>query len=44
MRRALWAEDYLIRYAENGCAPIDNNLLERDIRPFGMPDSLCCSF
>jgi len=26
--------DYLIRYAENGCAPIDNNLLERDIRPF----------
>lgn len=26
--------DHLIRYAENGQAPIDNNLLERDIRPF----------
>lgn len=26
--------DYLIRYVENGNAPIDNNLLERDIRPF----------
>ena len=26
--------DYLIRYVENGHAPIDNNLLERDIRPF----------
>jgi transposase len=26
--------DYLIRYTSNGLAPIDNNLLERDIRPF----------
>jgi transposase len=26
--------DYLIRYASNGLAPIDNNVLERDIRPF----------
>jgi transposase len=26
--------DYLIRYASDGLAPIDNNLLERDIRPF----------
>jgi transposase len=26
--------DYLVRYASNGLAPIDNNVLERDIRPF----------
>ena len=26
--------DYLIRYTSNGLAPIDNNVLERDIRPF----------
>jgi transposase len=26
--------EYLIRYADDGCAPIDNNLLERDIRVF----------
>ena len=26
--------DYLIRYTGNGLAPIDNNVLERDIRPF----------
>jgi transposase len=26
--------DYLIRYTGDGHAPIDNNLLERDIRPF----------
>ena len=26
--------DYLIRYTRNGLAPIDNNILERDIRPF----------
>jgi transposase len=26
--------DYLVRYANNGLAPIDNNVLERDIRPF----------
>ena len=26
--------DYLIRYASDGLAPIDNNVLERDIRPF----------
>src|SRR5260364_212030 len=25
---------YLSRYAEDGHAPIDNNLIERDIRPF----------
>lgn len=25
---------YLCRYADDGCAPIDNNVLERDIRPF----------
>jgi transposase len=25
---------YLIRYTSNGLAPIDNNVLERDIRPF----------
>lgn len=25
---------YLIRYADDGNAPIDNNILERDIRPF----------
>jgi transposase len=25
---------YLSRYVENGLAPIDNNLIERDIRPF----------
>ena len=26
--------DYLARYANDGLAPIDNNVLERDIRPF----------
>jgi transposase len=26
--------DYLIRYTSNGLAPIGNNVLERDIRPF----------
>ena len=26
--------DYLIRYTNDGLAPIDNNVLERDIRPF----------
>jgi transposase len=30
--RSQW--DYLIRYTTDGRAPIDNNLLERDIRPF----------
>jgi hypothetical protein len=30
--RSQW--DYLTRYASNGRAPIDNNLLERDIRVF----------
>jgi transposase len=32
--------DYLIRYASNGLAPIDNNVLERDIRPFVTSESL----
>jgi Transposase IS66 family len=36
--------DYLIRYTSNGLAPIDNNVLERDIRPFVTPESLCTSF
>jgi transposase len=35
--------NYLIRYASNGLAPIDNNVLERDIRPFVTPRSLCPS-
>ncbi|MGX1168737.1 hypothetical protein AB7M16_005003 [Bradyrhizobium sp. USDA 372] len=26
--------DYLTRYTSDGLAPIDNNVLERDIRPF----------
>src|SRR6201982_4313811 len=35
--------DYLIRYTSNGLAPIDNNLLERDIRPF-VPGRKYCLF
>jgi hypothetical protein len=34
-----WA--YLTRYVEDGEMPIDNNLLERDIRIFGILVSLC---
>ncbi|WP_285541401.1 transposase, partial [Brucella sp. NBRC 12950] len=26
--------DYLVRYTSDGRVPIDNNILERDIRPF----------
>jgi transposase len=31
--------EYLTRYTEDGSMPIDNNLLERDIRIFAMPGS-----
>ncbi len=34
IRYALGQWKYVIRYIEDGRAPIDNNLLERDIRPF----------
>ncbi|GAA4027504.1 hypothetical protein GCM10022212_27010 [Actimicrobium antarcticum] len=27
---------YVIRYIDDGCAPIDNNVIERDIRPFAI--------
>ncbi|TCP74227.1 transposase IS66 family protein, partial [Rhizobium sp. PP-CC-2G-626] len=33
--------EYLARYTEDGRMPIDNNLLERDIRIFAGPESLC---
>jgi transposase len=33
--------DYLTRYTDDGRMPIDNNLLERDIRVFARPESLC---
>ncbi|WP_234819276.1 IS66 family transposase, partial [Sinorhizobium meliloti] len=33
--------EYLTRYTEDGRMPIDNNLLERDIRVFAGPESLC---
>ena len=33
--------DYLTRYTEDGRMPIDNNLLERDIRIFAKQVSLC---
>jgi transposase len=31
---ALKQWQYLVRYIDDGRAPIDNNLIERDIRPF----------
>jgi transposase len=31
---ALGQWKYLVRYLDDACAPIDNNLIERDIRPF----------
>jgi transposase len=34
IRYALGQWRYLIRYLDDGRAPIDNNLIERDIRPF----------
>ena len=33
---ALGQWKYLIRYVDDGCTPIDNNLIERDIRPFAI--------
>jgi transposase len=34
IKYALGQWRYLIRYLDDGRAPIDNNLIERDIRPF----------
>jgi hypothetical protein len=34
---------YLRRYADDGDAPIDNNLIERDIRPFTTGRKIGCS-
>jgi transposase len=34
IRYALKQWQYLVRYIDDGRAPIDNNLIERDIRPF----------
>ncbi len=36
--------EYLTRYTEDGRMPIDNNLLERDIRVFGGPEVIVQSF
>jgi hypothetical protein len=36
--------EYLSRYVADGRAPVDNNIAERDIRPFAMGRSLCTSF
>jgi transposase len=33
--------EYLTRYVHDGLAPIDNNVIERDIRPFVTMRSLC---
>lgn len=32
---------YLIRYVDDGRLPIDNNVIERDIRPFAISRSFC---